>query len=539
MKAFLYRACAIIFSHFVLYPDYRISFFIPLAFRFADYKYVILILCGLLFNSCGKFLEEFSQDLAYAESCTDLDEILIGNGYMDQPTFATEASIYGNGYYPYIHVMDDDVVMTIFKKDGTRDVINNLVSFKNFYDWSDQLTINPKTEEEWEDRDWEKMYSHIAYLNVIIAHVKKFTNDSVEIRNRIEGEARFLRGAYYYLLVNLYANPYVKETASTDMGVPLNLTEDIVDEYYKRNSMEECYRVIVEDLKAAAEKLKGVTQPTIYRVNELAARVLLSRVYLYMGEWQLALDECQKALALEGVELMDLNSFPGREGNRNMLDVQNPEIVFTQGYNATTLFYKDISYFMICSFACSEELISLYNQWDDQGVKDLRLNAFFELHGDEQYKVAKVVEKVYDCFVIRSAELYLNKAEAEAMLDKADAKQTIKTLLYNRFEGEIPPVDGLSGKDLVSFIRDERRRELCFEAHRWFDLRRYAVSPKYPEKKSIRHETYDKNGVLEGDYVLKPYGEDPAWVLPIPGYEIVYNQGNLVDNPQRVERELE
>ena len=502
-------------------------------------KYVILILCGLLFNSCGKFLEEFSQDLAYAESCTDLDEILIGNGYMDQPTFATEASIYGNGYYPYIHVMDDEVVMTIFKKDGTRDVINNLVSFKNFYDWSDQLTINPKTEEEWEDRDWEKMYSHIAYLNVIIAHVKKFTNDSVEIRNRIEGEARFLRGAYYYLLVNLYANPYVKETASTDMGVPLNLTEDIVDEYYKRNSMEECYRVIVEDLKAAAEKLKGVTQPTIYRVNELAARVLLSRVYLYMGEWQLALDECQKALALEGVELMDLNSFPGREGNRNMLDVQNPEIVFTQGYNATTLFYKDISYFMICSFACSEELISLYNQWDDLGVTDLRLNAFFELHGDEQYKVAKVVEKVYDCFVIRSAELYLNKAEAEAMLDKADAKQTIKTLLYNRFEGEIPPVDGLSGKDLVSFIRDERRRELCFEAHRWFDLRRYAVSPKYPEKKSIRHETYDKNGVLEGDYVLKPYGEDPAWVLPIPGYEIVYNQGNLVDNPQREERELE
>ena len=106
-------------------------------------------------------------------------------------------------------------------------------------------------------------------------------------------------------------------------------------------------------------------------------------------------------------------------------------------------------------------------------------------------------------------------------------------------EGGIPDIDGLSGKDLVSFIRDERRRELCFEAHRWFDLRRYAVSPKYPEKKSIRHTAYDIKGKLEGDYVLKPYGEDPAWVLPIPGYEIVYNQGNLVDNPQRVERELE
>lgn len=48
-------------------------------------RYLILMLGVLLFNSCGKFLEEFSQDLAYAESCADLDEILIGNGYMEQP----------------------------------------------------------------------------------------------------------------------------------------------------------------------------------------------------------------------------------------------------------------------------------------------------------------------------------------------------------------------------------------------------------------------------------------------------------------------
>ena len=502
-------------------------------------RYLILILGVLSFISCGKFLEEFSQDLAYAESCTDLDEILIGNGYMEQPLYFAEASVYGGGYYPYIHVMDDDMAMTIFRRDGAGDVINDIASFKNFYDWSDQLTINPKTGEEWEDNDWEKIYSHIAYLNVIIAHVKKFTHDSVEIRNRIEGEARFLRGAYYYLLTNLYANPYVKESASSDMGVPLNLTEDIVDEYYKRNSMEECYRVIVEDLKVAADKLKGVTQPTIYRVNELAARILLSRVYLYMGEWQLALDECQKALALEGVELMDLKSFQGREKERYVLDNKNPEIVFTQGYSATNTFYDQMSYFCICTFGGSEDLISLYNRFEEQQIKDLRLDAFFEVIGDEQYKMSKVGEKVYDCFVIRSAELYLNKAEAEAMLDKAEAIQTIKTLLNNRFEGGIPDIDGLSGKDLVSFIRDERRRELCFEAHRWFDLRRYAVSPKYPEKKSIRHTAYDIKGKLEGDYVLKPYGEDPAWVLPIPGYEIVYNQGNLVDNPQRVDRELE
>jgi ragB/susD domain protein len=501
-------------------------------------KYLSLILGVVLFSSCGKFLEEFSQDLAYAQSCADLDEILIGNGYMEQPLYFATASVYGTGYYPYIHVMDDDVSMSILGT-GT-DIINNLASYKNFYDWSDQLTINPANDEEWEDKDWEKIYSHIGYLNVIIAHVNKFTQDSIEVRNRVEGEARFLRGAYYYLLTNLYANPYVKETAAREMGVPLNLTEDIEDKYYTRNSMEECYKVIVEDLKAAADKLKGVKQSTVYRVNELAARVLLSRVYLYMGEWQLALDECQKAMALDGIALVDLNTISDEEEEWSMLNTSNPEVLFTQGFSAVKTFYEGIDWFTICSFACSDELISLYDRYYAQGVEDLRLNAFFLTEDEEHYRVNKGGENVYDCFVIRSAELYLNKAEAEAMLDKTEALTTIKALLYKRFEGgKIPNIDGLQGKELVSFIRDERRRELCFEAHRWFDLRRYAVSPKYPEKKSITHETYDKNGIREGNYVLKPYGEDPAWVLPIPGYEIVYNQGNLVDNPERESRKLE
>ncbi|MCB6974425.1 MULTISPECIES: RagB/SusD family nutrient uptake outer membrane protein [Butyricimonas] len=501
-------------------------------------RYFILTLGVILFCSCGKFLEEFSQDLAYAESCADLDEILIGNGYMEQPLYFAEASVYSSGYYPYIHVMDDDVTLTLF---GSKiDVINPVTLYKNFYDWSDQLTINPESGEEWEDKDWEKIYSHIGYLNVILAHVEKFTNDSIEIRDRIEGEARFLRGAYYYLLTNLYASPYVKETATRDMGVPLNLTEDIEDKYYTRNTMAECYQVIVEDLKVAAEKLKGVKQSMFYRANELAARILLSRVYLYMEEWQLALEECQKAMALDGVMLIDLNTFTGEE-RQYMLDASNPEIIFTQGYSATSTFYKDIDWYTICSFACSEELISLYNYYNIQGIRDLRMDVFFEAYDDELYKIVKVGDgKVYDCFVIRSAELYLNKAEAEAMLNKAEAVSTIKTLLSKRFEeGRIPAIDELQGGKLISFIRDERRRELCFEAHRWFDLRRYAVSSKYPERKSIKHTTYDKNGVLEGSYILDVYGKDPAWVLPIPGYEIVYNQGKLIDNPERKSRKLE
>ena len=42
-----------------------------------------------------------------------------------------------------------------------------------------------------------------------------------------------------------------------------------------------------------------------------------------------------------------------------------------------------------------------------------------------------------------------------------------------------------SGEELVDEIRNERRKELCLEGHRWFDLRRYAACVKYPFKKEI------------------------------------------------------
>ena len=77
----------------------------------------------------------------------------------------------------------------------------------------------------------------------------------------------------------------------------------------------------------------------------------------------------------------------------------------------------------------------------------------------------------------------------------------------------------------------------CFEGQRWFDLRRYAVYPEYPEKSVIVHPMYDSGNppVLNGTAELK-MGEDPAWVMPIPDYEIEYNKGELVQNEQRIDR---
>lgn len=78
----------------------------------------ILSLVMLVVVACGNFLEERSQNMAYVEEVKDLDELLIGEGYLsggysldsaDADKLANWASFTKSSrYYPYIHLMDDD-----------------------------------------------------------------------------------------------------------------------------------------------------------------------------------------------------------------------------------------------------------------------------------------------------------------------------------------------------------------------------------------------------------------------------------------------
>ena len=145
-------------------------------------------------------------------------------------------------------------------------------------------------------------------------------------------------------------------------------------------------------------------------------------------------------------------------------------------------------------------------------------------------------EGVSAMFLLRLAEVVLNKAEAQVMLGKnSEAAQTINALRAKRFASASPaPADG---NQLVNFIRDERRRELCFEGHRWFDLRRYAVNSKYPLSSdyTITHPAYAYNeskGTAEqvGYYVLESYQKDQAaWVIPVPDETINFNRGEITN----------
>ena len=84
---------------------------------------------GLFTIACGDFLEDYSQDLTYASSCADLEELLIGNGYMKQ-NVSTSFTVTGDNSFscPWIHVMDDDAIEPI-GNNNTRELYINLKSF--------------------------------------------------------------------------------------------------------------------------------------------------------------------------------------------------------------------------------------------------------------------------------------------------------------------------------------------------------------------------------------------------------------------------
>lgn len=504
--------------------------------------YIIGMMIAL--SSCGDFLEEYSQSLAYATSCKDLDELLVGEAYMKQvliyPANNDKFPFSGDDapYFPWLHVMDDDSEVYMGSM-VIRDDIRGVLEAFHYWEKNPYVAFGVP----YKDGTWSRLYAHIGVLNVILFKVDEFTDDPKELYNRVKGEAQFLRAAYYFWLVNLYAKPYQKATASVDLGVPLKLTEYVEDKYFSRNSVEEIYAQIVKDLEAAVKNLSGVNPTNLHQAGEGAALALLSRVYLYMERWEDCVRLCDQILK-KGYSLVDLNT---HDENASFASITSPETIFTQGTNVTSCVFRYQDRYINC-FQPSKDLRESYHP------DDLRKKCFFyELsspwYGTEflfrktnsdplNYTIDK--KEVSDNSLIRLPEIYLNKAEALAMLGNRDgeAASTLQELRLKRYAaGKVEPVVQ-TGKELVELIRNERRWELCFEGHRWFDLRRYAVNSKYPYSEPIEHKYFDEAVNTKRYRLLKRYSENEgAYVLPIPVEDIIYNSGVLQQN-EREERPI-
>ncbi|MEY8592179.1 RagB/SusD family nutrient uptake outer membrane protein [Butyricimonas hominis] len=482
---------------------------------------VVVLLCG-----CGDFLEEQSQDLTYATNCVDLEELLVGGAYAAHTT-----------NFKMLHVMDDDVNEFVY---GTTQKGLTRGKLAGFYSWAKDPCIDE--DGEYDDPVWSELYTYIGVTNAVLDKVDDFTDDLEEERNRVKGQAYFLRAYYYYYLVNLYAKPYSKITSESDLGVPLKTFAFIDDRYWGRASVAEVYDQIVNDLKTSIHCFSGMIPKSYYWAGEDAARVLLSRVYCYMGRWDSIPEVCNPLL--KKYSLFDAVRNEGliaAERSQYLISPSSPELIFTMGKSHRDGMFWEISSqpTSISTFQVSDELYALYNQ--DDCRKTL---LFTYLRGGYYPKITKagnnstfLNEYISDIFTLRLSEVYLNLAEASAMTgDEAGARELLQELREKRIKSSSVGTVTESGENLIEKIRLERRLELPFEGHRWFDLRRYAVCPNYVMTKEIRHNHYTHTtgglqmpGAYEGYYLLPPYPSN-NWVLPIPGFEIEENEGRMENN---------
>lgn len=166
----------------------------------------------------------------------------------------------------------------------------------------------------------------------------------------------------------------------------------------------------MNDLTIAVDHLKTVREASVYRANETAARILLSRVYLYMNEWQLAFDMLKDVSA--GYQLKNLNL---EDLKTSFTNADSQETVFSMGGNPVYSFIMRVdSYFPVMpgwvfpvgfSYAVNADLLSLYEPGD------LRKDAFFSCPPD--YPSVTLASKllkndtriVSDRFLIRYAEV--------------------------------------------------------------------------------------------------------------------------------------
>ena len=144
---------------------------------------------------------------------------------------------------------------------------------------------------------------------------------------------------------------------------------------------------------------------------------------------------------------------------------------------------------------------------------DMRKNRYFKAQTSRVYTLLKGGDPLCRS-TFRSAEMYLTAAEAAARLGDTETAMTyLKPLITTRYMSALQPtilseMEAKDADELTESILEERAHELCFEGHRWFDLRR-TTQPSITK-------TYDGQ-----TYTLE--ANDSRYTIPIPSEAINAN----------------
>lgn len=456
--------------------------------RFFTNSFVIIGV--LLFLSCDSILEK-----------EPLNQVIESKVITDQQSAnAAVAGLYSElqseEYYGFNFLIIGDVSSDIAQSIGTWD----------FYREMDTYEVSAAGNTE-NDNFYTSAYSTINIANNILEKIPELSNVSSEDKEPMLGAAYFVRALALFDLTRLYGGvPGVVGT----MGVPIvtEATNSLSEiQYPDRPTLEKSYTAIEEDLLTALGLLPESSDKSI--ASKGTARALLSRLYLYMREYDKVIEYSD-----------DVISDP------NYLLNPDFEDVFATKLGAESIFELNFN---------SSDQSGIRNWYNPNGGRgdltthqsfyqeatanpnDVRgeVFGFSESNGHFQTKYKKP-GGIDNIIILRLAEMYLNRAEARVYTN--DLEGAISDLNKIRTRAGIEEINPSSTKEeLIKAIKQENKLEFAFEGHRYFDLMRTGDIL----------EVLQNIERMNGPAVSLP--EIGRAVFPIPNFELDANK-NLTQN---------
>jgi starch-binding outer membrane protein, SusD/RagB family len=360
---------------------------------------------------------------------------------------------------------------------------------------------------------WQNSYFAIAEINLIFEAIPKLNLVPAVTqteKNAWEGQLHFLRGLFYFDLVKAYAYiPGALVPAQDKGGVPIitagvTSIEQAVATLPARAPIADVYALIYNDLTNANAKLTngGTAFPAV--ATKVAAQALFSRVALYNKDYTATKRWADSAILTAGSRILTpanyVSTWRSQINTESLFEVRfanNSENIgvneslqtsfttlVTPGDRSRTGGFGDLvpTNTLLAALGITVPANGSNTAAITARTSDIR-NLLFEVgttgRGVAYVECTKFIGKngfinLDNVPVIRIAEVYLNRAEAMATVgspvyDEVAATGDINIIRTNRGLAASPV---LTGAALLTEVLAQRRLELAFEGHRFFDLKR-------------------------------------------------------------------
>lgn len=423
---------------------------------------------------------------------------------------------------------------------------------------------------------YRAQYQGIARCNLAIKYISAMEIGIDEaftsaMKNRLLGEAHFLRAYYYFRLLRVYA------------GVPI--TTDVIDNSdnwgIPRSSVEDVYALILDDLTKANNMLQlrsAMAAEDLGRATKGAAQAMLLKVNLYMASpyWNKQLSH-EPATYFEAAKQWgdsiiasgeyslcpnyeDNFTLAGENGQESVFEIQYMEVPwgdygegfgFTAG-SFTQILTRSRSSLIGGGWGFNHPTQNLYDEFEPTDIRrDVAIlnpvDSLMETPSVEIYLGSRYLNNKYGMYrdpadqgggygkwslhatrgplnnrQIRYADVLL--MYAEACLGTGDAATALKQI--NRIRQRVGLADIDQATDAT--LRHERRCELAMEGHRWFDLVRWEGQDGKGLKAHM--DAYKATETQEAQSHIQEFVAGKHEIFPIPQEEIQLNPTEMKQN---------